>query len=213
MTMWISAALPYIGGGVLGAVFTYGLTWFRERRRTLDAYRAPQRQAIGDIITATHELMVRELEMRTGLTELVECIRQDELPSEQALGAPVAMGKATLDAERAFEIGTLTIVDAPCWEAMGAAYIELTRLRAAMHARADAPDMQTPEEIETYVERIRVLSEQFSESVLTLVRTATERVTPAETIGNRRRRRDARQRLGERYAQLPRLSPPTDGGQ
>jgi hypothetical protein len=51
---WLSAALPYVGGGVLGAGVTHGLTWVRERRRTLDAYRAPQRQALGEIITATH---------------------------------------------------------------------------------------------------------------------------------------------------------------
>jgi hypothetical protein len=55
---------------------TYGLTWLRERRRILDAYRAPQRHAIGDIITETHALMIRELEMRTALTELVEQIRR-----------------------------------------------------------------------------------------------------------------------------------------
>jgi len=40
-TTWISAALPYIGGGVLGTTATCRLTWVRERRRTLDAYRAP----------------------------------------------------------------------------------------------------------------------------------------------------------------------------
>jgi hypothetical protein len=37
---WLSAALPYIGGGVLGSAVTYGLTWVREHRRTLDSYRA-----------------------------------------------------------------------------------------------------------------------------------------------------------------------------
>jgi len=40
---WLPEALKYIGSGALGA---YVLTWARERRRTLDAYRAPQRQAI-----------------------------------------------------------------------------------------------------------------------------------------------------------------------
>jgi hypothetical protein len=62
---WISAALPYVGGGVLGSAVTYSLTWFREHRRTADAYRAPQRLAIGDIVTATHQYMLRELENRT----------------------------------------------------------------------------------------------------------------------------------------------------
>jgi hypothetical protein len=201
---WLSAALPFVGGGVLGAGFTFGLTYRREHRRSLDAYRAPQRQAIGDIVAATHELMLRELELRTALTEAIQRIRRDELPTGQVMMATsAAMGKATPDAERAFQIGILTIVDAPCWEAMGAAYVELSRLRTAMAARVDAPDMQSPEEIEHYVEAIRVLAEQFSQSVLAMVRGAAERVSPAETLGNRRRRRDARRRLAQRYQQAP----------
>jgi hypothetical protein len=200
---WLSAALPYVGGGVLGAAVTYGLTWVRERRRTLDAYRAPQRQAIGDIVVATHELMLRELESRTTQTEVIQHIRRDVLPTAQLVGqlmaTAAALGKATLDAERALQIGRLTNVDAPCWEAMGAAYVTLNTLRRAMAARVDAPDMQSPEEIEHYVEGIKVLAEQFNQSVLALVVAAADRVSPAETICNRRRRRAARRRLGERF--------------
>jgi hypothetical protein len=62
MTSWLPEALKYIGSGALGA---YALTWARERRRTLDAYRAPRRQAIGEILTATHAVMMCELEKRT----------------------------------------------------------------------------------------------------------------------------------------------------
>lgn len=200
---WLSAALPYIGGGVLGAAATYGLTWVRERRRTLDAYRAPQRQAIGDIVAATHELMLRELESRTAQTEVIQHIRRDVLPPAQLAGqlwaTAAALGRATLDAERALQIGRLTIVDAPCWEAMGAAYVALNSLRRAMAARVDAPDMQSPEEIENYVEGIKVLADQFNQCVLALAIAAADRVSPAETICNRRRRRAARRRLGARF--------------
>src|ERR1700687_2835544 len=104
MGTWISAALPYIGGGVLGAAVTYGLTWIREHRRTLDAYRAPQRQAIGDIVAATHDFMLRELESRTAQTEVIQHIRQDVTPTGQLMGqlmaTGAALGKASLDAER-----------------------------------------------------------------------------------------------------------------
>ena len=93
----------------------------------------------------THELMLRELESRTAMTELIQQIRRDELPTGHLMATAAAMGKAMLDAERALQTGRLTIVDAPCWEAMGAAYIELSRLRTAMATRVDAPDMQTPE--------------------------------------------------------------------
>src|SRR5271169_4734948 len=134
----LSEALRYIGsGGVVGAGATYVLTLVRERRRSLDAYRAPQRQAIGDIIVATHAFMMRELEMRTGMNELVEQIRQSQqedfdVPGEQLMAAMGAMGSALLDIERAFHIGTLTIVDAPCWEAMGAAYFKFDEIRSLM---------------------------------------------------------------------------------
>jgi hypothetical protein len=85
-TSWLSAALPYLGGGFVGAAFTYAVTLPRGRRRSLDTYRAPQRQAIGDIVAATHDLMLRELEARTVLTEQIQQIRRDEPPA-QVMGA------------------------------------------------------------------------------------------------------------------------------
>src|SRR5258705_12025608 len=54
-----------------------------------------------------------------------------------------------------------------------------------------------------YVDGIKVLAEQFNQSVLAMVRKAAERVSPAETLGNRRRRRDARRRLAQRYQEAP----------
>jgi type IV secretory pathway VirB6-like protein len=50
---------------------------------------------------------------------------------------------------------------------------------------------------------LKVLAEQFNQSVLAMVRKAAERVSPAETLGNRRRRRDARRRLAQRYQEAP----------
>ncbi len=214
MATWLSAALPYVGGGVLGSAVTYGLTWVRERRRTLDAYRAPQRQAIGDIVAATHELMLRELESRTAQTEVIQHIRQDLLPTGQLMGqlmaTAAALGKATLDAERALQIGRLTIVDAPCWESTGAAYVALNSLRRAMAARVDAPAMESPEEIEHYVGGIEALAEQFNQNVVALVIAAADRVSPAETMWNRRRRRAARRRLGERFGSVSEALQRTD---
>lgn len=200
---WLSAALPYVGGGVLGAAVTYGLTWLRERRRTLDAYRAPQRQAIGEIVAATHELMLRELELRTAQTELISHIRRPAIPTAEMAAelraAATALGSATLTTERAFQIGRLTIVDAPCWEAMGAAYIALTKLRQTMAAKGESPNMKGVEEVEDYVATIQALARQLNESVLALVITSVDRVSPVESMVNRRRRRVARSRLGKRF--------------
>jgi hypothetical protein len=80
-----------------------------------------------------------ELEKRTIMTELVKQMRQQEhfdVPAEQFMAATAAMGSAMLDVERAFHIGSVTIVDAPCWEAMGTAYSEFDQLRSAMKAGA-----------------------------------------------------------------------------
>lgn len=201
---WLSTALPYVGGGVLGAAMTYGLTWVRERRRTLDAYRAPQRQAIGDIVAATHALMIRELEARTAQNAVLNHVRRDALPTPEVLAALMTtgaeLGKATLDAERAFQIGRLTIVDAFCWETMGEAYITLSSLRQAIAARVGAPDMESVNEVEQYVDHIKDLAARCNESVLRLVIAAADRMSPTETVRNRRQRQAARRRLSQRIA-------------
>jgi hypothetical protein len=138
---WVSAALPYVGGGLLDAGLTYALTWFRERRRTLDAYRAPQREAIGEIVTAAHQFLMREVETRFLFTEFVERLRQrpDEIPPNggQLMPSMGVMQAALLNVERAFQIGALSIVDAKCWAALRIAYTELTRLRNYFISEAD----------------------------------------------------------------------------
>ncbi len=86
---------------------------------------------------------------------------------------------------------------------MGVAYVEPSRLRAAMAAMVDAPKMESPEEIERYVEGMKVLAEQVNENVLAQVVAAADRVSPAETMWNRRRRRRrcAHCRIGEHHQQ------------
>lgn len=220
--MWLSEAQKYLASGVLGGVLgsgvTYGLNVPRERRRTRDAYRAPQRQAIGEILTATHALMLRELEMRTRMNEVADKIEQllqlddnqvDPATVEQlkatmsAMGetlraAMASLGTASLEVDRAFAIGTLTIVDPPCWEAMGAAAVEFHRIRLVMQAGA-ATQLQTVEEIRRYTQLVAENAAQFNLSVQALVHAGQDRVSPTETVVNPWRRRGARRRLSEHY--------------
>lgn len=189
-----------IGGGVLGAAVTYGLTWVRERRRTLDAYRAPQRQAIGDIITATHEYMLRELEQRTLLTDLAEQIRQDThiVSADDSWAATKATAAATLGVERSFQIGSLTIVDAYGWEAMITACAAFERLKAVKAAAAGgAPDVQNADDVEQHIRVIAGHADQLNQSGGALVRAAYGRLSPVDGWCNRRRRRESRRRLGQ----------------
>jgi hypothetical protein len=126
------------------------------------------------------------------------------------MATSAAMGSAVLDVERAFQIGSLTIVDARCSEAMGAAYVALTRLRAAM---TSAPEMQSPDEFEHYVAVIEGLAKQLNQDVAALVLVANQRVSPTESRWNRRIRRTARRRLGERFQQPPEAPQPPDQAQ
>ena len=202
MEAWIAGALPYLGGGIFGAALTYSLTWLRERRRTLDAYRAPQRQAIADIVAATHEFMSCELEQRTLMHDLVRQIRETRplVTAEQSDAAMKASGRALLGVERAFQVGRLTIVDAPCWKAMGIAYVDLSQLSTALSA--SMPELEMPEHFEGYIERRKAFAENFNQSVLAIVIAAADRLAPAESRWNWFRRRSARRQVGQHHEQL-----------
>jgi hypothetical protein len=74
---WLSDVLHVVLGGAIGSSVAFGLSWLREHRRTTDAYRAPQRQAIGELIAAAHELQLRILNFRADLSDLIDDMRQD----------------------------------------------------------------------------------------------------------------------------------------
>jgi hypothetical protein len=199
LTEWIAAALPYIGGGVLGSAVTYGLSWAREHRRTLDAYRAPQRHAIGEILAAAHEFQLRLLNWRRAMTDLIEEIRQDRTDNLPAISAEIRQSEAAyavamLDVRRAFEVGSLTVVDVKCWEAMVAAAAVFARFNDVIN---DGPVTRSADEAEQLNDGIGRYAEQLRAAMTALVRAAHDRVTPAETYRNRRRRRDAQHRLAD----------------
>jgi hypothetical protein len=184
-------------GGVLGAFLTYGLSWFRERRRTLDAYRAPQRAAIADIVAATHELLMQQFLWRDLSLAFIELDREnrlDELPAlnEAHRASSQAGGVAMLRVERAFQGGSLAIVDADCWAAMRTAYFAFHTLRQALTSVADS-SMENAAAIEGFVDSLDQNAKTFREEVNALVRAADGRVSPVESWLNRRRRRRIRE--------------------
>jgi hypothetical protein len=193
----VPEVLKFIASGALGAGVTYGLTWFRERRRTLDAYRAPQRQAIGDIIAATHELVLSEYDLREAVTELLDEAAgrpHRELSDDHLAAVQGAMSRAVLGADRAFNVGRLTIVDATCFESMGVAYNEFVQLKGAfgdMTASADNMARITAE--------IQRYTGQLNRHVADLVLASHRRVSPVQSLWNRGRRRAVRRRLEARY--------------
>jgi hypothetical protein len=136
-------------------------------------------------------------------------MRKQELfdpPGEELMAAEAAMGSAMLGLDRALAIGTLTIVDPPCWEAMGAAYFEFDQLRSAI--KDGATEKQTLKEIEQYIGTIAGHANQLNKEVSALVRAAQYRVSPAETFLNPWRRSRARSRLGKLHQRLHAVDTP-----
>jgi hypothetical protein len=198
--------------GAVGSSLTYAFTWWRERRRMQDAYRAPQRQAIGDILAAAHELRRRNLDASLAMADMIELIRQDQTPTDatQLWATSSAQGDALLAAQRAMLVGRLTIVDAPCWEAMGVATAALDEVTSAISSKIDAPPMKTADEIERHIDTLDALVEKYGDAVNALVLGAADRLSPAESLRNRRDRQAARRRLGERFPRPP--EPPSVEG-
>ncbi len=202
--------VKYLTGAALGAVATFGLTWRREHRRSLDTYRAPQRQAISDILAANFEFQARELDRRRALDELAEMARQQQSFIDSTGGgsmpATKAAGTAGLALDHAFAIGRLTIVDAPCWEALGAAYLKFDRLNKL---KTEPPAVRSDEDINAYLRNLADQAAQLNSAVSALVIAAVDRLSPAETLFNPWRRRAGRRRL----EQLFRQSLEADAGQ
>jgi hypothetical protein len=120
--------------------------------------------------------------------------------------AAKAAATALLALNHAFAIGRLTIVDAKCWTALGAATFEFERFR---ELKKNTPGIQNAEDIATYYGALAHRADQLNSAVSALVDAAADRVSPAETLLNPWRRHAGRRRV----EQLARQSLQADGGQ
>ncbi|MFA4052527.1 hypothetical protein [Mycobacteroides chelonae] len=199
--MSAASILQIVAGGAVGSSLTYALTWFRERRRTLDSYRAPQRQAIGAIVTATNEYLLRQFEVREALEHLADQIRSGGqiTSAEDLLTLARVAGAATMTVESAFQTGLLTIEDAVCWEAQVDAYAAFQRLK---NASQDQPPVENVYEVLRHIAANAERCAQLAQSVGLLVRAAYGRVSPIGSWTNRLRRRKALERSRERHQGL-----------
>lgn len=185
--------------GAVGSSLTYALTWWRERKRMQDAYRAPQRHAIGEILAAGHELQLRGFNWRRALAELLEAARQHNAETVQAMNAEIreverAHAVAMLNLRGALEVGSLTVVDAQCWQAMVAAAAEFEQFYALL---SDETVLSSVDRIEQLNAQLEAQAAQLRVAMTALVRTANDRITPAETRRNKRRRQTAQRQLAD----------------
>lgn len=203
--------LPYIGSGALGGIVTFGLNWAREQRRVVDAYRAPQRHAIGEILAAGHQLQLRGFHWRRALADLIEATRQNDGDAVQSMHAEIreverAHSVAMLDLRRAFEVGSLTVVDAECWQSMVAAAAEFEQFYALL---SDETVLRSIDEIERLNVQLEAQAARLRVAMTALVRTANDRITPTESRRNRVRRRDAQRELADQLRTQPPDEPST----
>jgi hypothetical protein len=176
--------LTVIGGGIAGSALTYGLTWVRERRRTNDAYRAPQRVAIADIVEATYELTLRIYSFRDVCEELAKQSEGKdfrEIPDAQQEEVSDQTKRALLGVGRAFHAGRLTIVDAKCYEAMGEAFNNFAKLQSALQGVAEMTP--TPDNMREKVRSIVSSTEALNADVVSLVYAGQKRLSPVQIRG------------------------------
>lgn len=189
--------VKYLIGAVLGALATFGLSWRREHRRSLDTYRAPQRQAVSDILAANFDYQARQLDLRIeqhALFEKIANLQQGFIDDSGPGPSPAARaaGTAHLALNHAFAMGRLTIVDAPCWEALGAAFFEFERLRGM---QVNVPGFRNDDDIRAHYAALASQADKLNSAVGALVVVAADRLSPAETLINPWRRRLGRRRL------------------
>lgn len=185
--------------GAVGSLLTYVLSWWRERNRMKDAYRAPQREAIVEILTAAHEFQLCALSWRRVLTDLIAEMRQGRVENMVAIGSEMrekesAYAAAMMGMRRAFEVGSLTVVDVPCWQEMVVAVAAFSRFN-------DDPDgaieISSVAGAEQFVARNKERSDELRVAVSALVKRANGRVTPVESRRTQRERRQAQRELTE----------------
>ena len=192
--------LTFVGGGAAGSALTYGLTWSREHRRTIDAYGAPQRDAIDGIIAATHELLLRESDFRQAINDLAN--ESEGKPhrkySDQDLDeVSNQLGRALLGIDKAFNVGRFTIVEADCYEAMGVAYNEFMKIKDEFAGFEEME--QTPDNMRQVTSKLAAYARQLNIDVADLVLAGQRRVSPVQSWRNKRRREEVRKRLEAKY--------------
>jgi hypothetical protein len=177
-------------GGIIGSTLTYLITFLRERRKLEDAHRAPQREALGEIIGAANELKVCASDMldQAGLTG-----RQTS--EDAALSSIRMFERALLDVERAFAVGRLTVVEASCYEQMMRAYHEYSRLRRSTNMAwlADSRYWQR------FIKALTKHSDILDNEIASLVDISQDRLSPTQGWRNRLRMKVARANIEAKY--------------
>jgi hypothetical protein len=128
---WQTAALGALGGGSV----TYLLTWYREHMRSAEMYRTPQRSAVGDIVEATNELIIRSAlaaEAIDAELDRGEWVRRPGGAIDTSrIGPPLHdLRCAASRLIRALDLGRIVLVDPKCSRARNGADDQMSTLKS-----------------------------------------------------------------------------------
>lgn len=175
---WLRSIPEGVWGGLVGAASTQLFAWIGVRRRNRDAYRAPQRDAIGAIIAAGNTLKV-------GLSDMLEHSGLTGRPTTSNDAAAKSLNEfltALLVMDEKFSIGRLTIVDGPCRDMMLTAYLRYSELRHF----ANTGLLATRTSFADFLGRLDATVRQLDGVIADLVDLAEDRLAPSRRLLSQR---------------------------
>lgn len=167
-----------VAAGLLGAAGAQVFTWIREHRKNRDAYREPQREAIGAIIAAGNTLKV-------GFSDMLEHSGLTGRPTTSNDAAARSLNEfltALLVMDEKFSIGRLTIVDGPCRDLMLTAYLRYSELRRF----ANTELLSTRTSFAEFLGRLDATVRRLDDVIADLVDLAEVRLAPSRRLLSRR---------------------------
>ncbi|BBY77000.1 hypothetical protein MPRF_38990 [Mycolicibacterium parafortuitum] len=174
---WLGTIPAGIWGALAGAVTARILTSLAERKRNRDAYRAPQREAIGAIIAAAND-------MKVSLSDALEHmgLTGRQTTDDAAVASLNTFLRRLLALDEQFSIGRLTVVDGPCRDKMLTAYVRFSELRKL----ANNPAMATQAGFDEFIREMSETSNALDTLLAELVDLGEGRLSPTRPLLSRR---------------------------
>jgi hypothetical protein len=174
---------------VAGGVLTYTLTFDRERRRSAEGYRAPQRQAVADVLRAIYEMDTRA---KLCVEAMGPVIKDGADSSGQPLGVdPERIASAIHDFRaaadelgRAYQLARIVLVDAQCREALNGVHGAFTKMMLSLRT----PNPKTHLEASQYRGDLIAAGQRVDIAGLELANAAEHKLGPVASLWRRRRR-------------------------
>jgi hypothetical protein len=179
--------LSIVGGGVVGALLAFLLTWYREYRRSAEAYRAPQREAVAAIVAATNELVTRGALAAEAIFAVLVSPSWVHPPGLGTIDAN-RIGPPMNDVRRAasaligaLNLGRIVVVDPQCRQALDAANEAMSDVKKFL----GQPNPETFVHAQFYRKHLAAIIFNVEDSVDHLVDASESRLGPVVSLETR----------------------------